>query len=70
MNYTNEIFTDRVRNKVEQQCNHSSKQQQKGSTFDILNEMSEYLTLVQLIYNLVSLSKAVTISGVWIFDAN
>ena len=70
MNYTNEIITDRVRNKVEQQCNHSSKQQQKGGTFDILNEMSEYLTLVQLIYNLVSLSKAVTISGVWIFDAN
>ena len=32
--------------------------------------MSEYLTLVQLIDNLVNVSKAVTISGVWIFDAN
>ena len=27
VDYTNEIFTDRVRNKVEQQCNNSSKQQ-------------------------------------------
>ena len=36
--------------------------------FDILNDVSEYVTLIQGVENHVNVSCAVTISGVFIFN--
>ena len=68
MSYDNSTMTDKVRNKYEQ-CHHcSSKQCKIINSFYIINDMSGYVTLVQLMDNLVNVSHAVTIYGVWIFD--
>ena len=63
-------MTDKVRNKGGKQHCYSLEQGKLASTFDIINDMSEYVTLVQLVDNPVNLSYAVAIPGVWTFDAN
>ena len=42
----------------------------KNDAFDILNEITENVTLIQLIYSLVNVNRAIIIVGYWIFDSN
>ena len=42
----------------------------KNDAFDILNEITENVTLIQLIYSLVNVNCAIIIVGYWIFDSN
>ena len=42
----------------------------KNDDFDILNNISEYVTLVQLMDSLGNLNYAISIVGHWIFDSN
>ena len=69
VSYSDAITTDKVRNKVDQ-LRHCSLKQWKCGKFDILNHMSEYVMLVQLIENLVNFIFSVSISGVWVYDVN
>ena len=45
------------------------KYNKKGS-YDILKEMSEHVSLVQLIYYLGNVNHAISVVGYWIFDSN
>ena len=38
--------------------------------FDILTDISEHVTLVQLMYSLVNVNCAISVVGYWIFDSN
>ena len=42
----------------------------KNNDFDILNDISEDVTLVQLMDSLRNLNHAISIVGYWIFDSN
>ena len=44
--------------------------EEKNDAFDILNEMSENFTLVQLMESLGNANHATSIVGHWIFDSN
>ena len=46
------------------------KKMKNCRTFDISNEMSEYVTLVQLMDRLGIISHNASIAGVWIYDTN
>ena len=63
-------MTDRVQNKSEQQLCYTLERWKKKGQFDILNHISEYVTLVQLLYTVGNVSHFVGISGTWIFDSN
>ena len=49
-------------------CN-LNKWKKKGG-FDILNNISEDITLVYLIYTLVNVNNSISIVGYWVFDSN
>ena len=42
----------------------------KKGTFDILNDISEKGTLVQLMESLGNVNNSISIVGYWIFDSN
>ena len=42
----------------------------KNDDFDIINKISEYVTLVHLIDSLGNVNHAISIVGYWIFDSN
>ena len=56
--------------KVEQRLRYNMKSWQKNYYFYILNNISEYFTLVHLIDSLVHVNDAIIIVGYWIFDSN
>ena len=56
--------------KVEQNLQYNLTIWKKNDAFDILNDISEYVTLVQLIYSLGNVNRAISIVGYWIFDSN
>ena len=68
--YANAIITDKVVNRGEKRRHYILKQWERSDEFDILDDMSEFIKLVQLMGNPGNVSRYVTISGVWIFDAN
>ena len=42
----------------------------KKYDFDIRNDISEYVTLVQLMDSLENVNHAISVVGYWIFDSN
>ena len=60
---------NKLRHKGEHRIMYNMKICKKGA-FDNLNEISENVTLVQLMDSLVNLNHAVSIAGYWIFDYN
>ena len=48
--FANEIMTDEARKKGEQHLFHKLEQWKKTGIFDIMNNIIEYVTLVQLMY--------------------
>ena len=61
---------NKMRRKGEQHLIYNMKICKKKGDFDILNEISENVTLVQLMDTLVNLNHAISIVGYWIFDSN
>ena len=43
---------------------------EENDAFDILNEIGENVTLVQLMESLVNVNRDISIIGHWIFDSN
>ena len=56
--------------KVEQNLRYNLKLWKKNDAFDILNYISENVTLVQLIDSLGNVNNAISIVGHSIFDSN
>ena len=63
-------MTNRRKIKVEQNLRYNIKAWKKNDVFDILKNVSEYVTLVQLMDSLVNVNHAISIVGYWIFDSN
>ena len=56
--------------KGEQNLQYNLTIRKKKYAFDILNDISEYLALVQLMESLGNLNHAISIVWYWIFDSN
>ena len=61
---------DRQRGKVEQQFLYKLEYCKMSVTFDILNDIIDNVTLVQLMEVVVDINHAVIISGFFIFYSN
>ena len=61
---------DKERNKGGECHHYKLKKTNKRVTFDIINDISEYITLVQLVDTVVNVNHAVSISGFWIYYLN
>ena len=59
---------DKLRHKGEEHLRYKHEKWKKKVDFDILNDGSENVNLVQLMDTLENLNHAIIISGYWIFD--
>ena len=64
------MMKNRRRIKVEPNLRYNLTIWKKNDAFGILNDISEDVTLVQLMYLLRSVNLAISIVGHWIFDYN
>ena len=68
--FSNEIFKNKKINKGEPKLHYGLiKYKQTGSN-NILKDISENFTLVQLMDSLVNVNHAISVVGYWIFDSN
>ena len=63
-------MTNRKKIKGEHKLRYNLKVWQKKDNFYILNNVSEYVTLVQLMESLRNVNYTTSIVGYWIFDSN
>ena len=70
IHFSNDIMTSKMHLKGEQHLRYNLKVCKKKGAFDILNENSENVTLVQLIYTLENFNRAISIVRSWIFDSS
>ena len=70
IHFANGIMTNIMHIRGEQNLRYNMKIWNKNYVFDIINNISEYVTLVQLIYSPVNVNHAISIVGYWIFDSN
>ena len=56
--------------KGEQNLQYNLTMWKKNDDFDVLNDISEDVTLVQLMDSIVNVNRAISIVGCWIFDSN
>ena len=61
--FANAIMTDRNIKKWDQHLHYKLEELNKIDTFDILNNISKYLILVQLIYSVGNVNNAVSVVG-------
>ena len=64
--FANAIMTDIKIRKGDQHLHYKLEQWKKADTFDILNNISEYVTLVQLMYSLCNVNNALSVVRNWI----
>ena len=70
INFSNTIMKNRRKIKVEHNLQYNLTIWKKNNDFDILNEISEDVTLVQLMDLLGNVNHAISLVGYWIFDSN
>ena len=70
IHFANAIMKNRRRIKVEQNLQYNMTIWNKNYAFDILNDISEDVTLVQLMDSLGNMNHAISIVGHWIFYSN
>ena len=68
--FENAIMTDESRNFKKPHLRHKLEQWKKYDTFDILNNISKYVTLVHFIYIVGNVNHALSVVGRWIFESN
>ena len=61
---------NRAQNKVDQRLSYNIKQNNIKGNFDMINYISEHVTLLQLMGKTGNMNHAVIINGNWIFDSN
>ena len=70
IHFDNAITKNRIKIKGEENLQYNLTIWKKNYAFDILNEISEDVTLVQLMGSLGNLNHDISILGHWIFDSN
>ena len=68
--FDSDILTDCVRNKGEKQCRYKLIHWKIKGSFEICNDISDHVTLFQLIDTAVNFNHAMSITGSWIYDYN
>ena len=68
--FENASMTDEARKKGDQHLCYKMEQWKKNGTFDIMNNITEYVTLVQLMDSVGNVNHAVSVVGEYIFDSN
>ena len=61
---------DKLHHKGEHHLRYNLKKWKKEGVFDILNNISENITLLQLMDTLGNVNHDISIVGYWIFDSN
>ena len=61
---------NRKRNKSEQKLYYNQEKKKKKGEYDIFNDITTNVTLVQLMDSLVNNNHDISVVGSWIFDSN
>ena len=69
IDFGNAILKNEKIMKGEPRVYYSLSKYEKMGSYDILTDMSEHVTLEQLIYYLVNVNRAISVFGSWIFDS-
>ena len=69
IHFANAIMSNRRKIKGEQNLRYNLTIWRKNDDSDVLNDISENVTLVQLMESLVNVNHAISIVGHWIFDS-
>ena len=64
------IMTDMVRNKGEKSIWYKLEHCKMSGKFETINDISDNVTLFQLIYMIGNVNHAVSISGTWMYNSN
>ena len=70
IHFADYIIKNRRKIKGEQNLKYNLKIWKKNDAFDILDEISEDVVLVQIIGSLGNLNRAISVVEYWIFDCN
>ena len=70
IHFDNYIMKDRIKIKGEHNLQYNLTIQKKNCAFGILNNISEYVDLVQLMESIGNLNHVISVVGYWIFDSN
>ena len=61
---------NRKRNKGDQKLYYNQEKNEKKGNYDIFNDITKNVTLVQLMDSLGDVNNAICVVGSWIFDSN
>ena len=70
IDFANEIMLNHKRNEVEARVHYKLIKYKKMGGYKILEDISENVTLVQLMYSIGNVNHAIIVVGSWIFDSN
>ena len=70
IDFANDIFKNKKINRGEAKLHYNLIKYKKKSLYKILEDISENITLVQLIDSLGNVNHAISVVGYWIFDSN
>ena len=70
INFSNDIMLNKKRNKGETRVHYKLMKYKKLGEYEILEDISANVTLVQLMDSLGNVNHAISVVGSWIFDSN
>ena len=70
IHFATDIMQNKKRNKGETRVHYSLMKYKKKGEYDILENISANVTLVQLVDSLGNVNHAITVVGSWIFESN
>ena len=70
IDFSNAVLKNQKIVKVEQKLYYNMKKYEQKVSFNILNEISKHVTLVQLMYYIGNANHAISVVGSWIFELN
>ena len=70
IDFSNDILKDKKRNVGEARVKYNLIKYKKTHEYKILEDISEHVTLVQLMDSLGNVNHAISVVGNWIFDSN
>ena len=69
IDFANDILKSK-KIKGKQRVYYIPRKYKKMGYYDIMTDISEHITLVQLVDSLVNVNRAISVVGYWIFDSN
>ena len=70
LDFENSVLKNQIIVKGEQVFYYNKNKYKQKVYFDILNYISEHVTLVQIIYSLGNMNNDIGVVGYWIFESN